>query len=116
MENKYWVIQKITCDPNQLKSTEGMFVVTFNVSVLDKYKDNPDYVINTPKNVGTLKSKQGWQLQIDVHEEYVNTWLYKMGSIPEDEQAHFARYNIPPPNSLVKLPSIDGQRGCLSNS
>ena len=49
------------------------------------------------RSVGALRSnKQNWQLQIDVHDDYVNTWLYKIGVIPEDEQAHFARYNIWP--------------------
>lgn len=97
MKNDYLVVKKVTCDPNQLNSNEGMTVVSFLGSVLDKYRNNPDYLINIPKNVGILKSKkQGWELQIDVHENYINTWLYKLGYIPEDEQAHFVKHNIHP--------------------
>lgn len=97
MENEYFVVRKITCDPDKLSSPDGMQIISFRIEVLDKYKDNPDYLIDTPKNVGTLKSKkQGWILQIDMHDDYVSTWLYKMGSIPEDEQAHFAKFNIYP--------------------
>lgn len=97
MENDYFVVRKITCDPDGMSATEGLEIVSFRIEVLDKYKDNLDYTINTPKSVGTLKShKQSWLLQIDVHENHVSTWLYKMGGIPEDEQAHFAKFNIYP--------------------
>lgn len=96
MENKYFVVRRITCDPNKSSSTD-VTVVSFKEEVLDKYKDNPDYTIEIPENVGTLKSKkQGWLLQIDVNDGCINTLLYKIGSIPEDEQAHFAEYNIFP--------------------
>lgn len=97
MENDYYVVQKITCDPDKMSATEGLRVVSFRIEVLDKYKNNPDYIIDIPKSVGTLKSnKQGWSLQIDVDDYHVSTWLYKMGDIPEDEQAHFAEFNIYP--------------------
>lgn len=97
MENDYFVVRKITCDPDKMSSKDGLQIVSFRLDVLDKYKDHPDYVINIPQNVGTLRSnKQGWLLQLDVHDHHVNTWLYKMGGIPEDEQAHFTKFNIFP--------------------
>ena len=97
MENTFWIAKQITCEPKKLNNSDSISVVSFTINVLDKYTNNADYIIDIPQSVGTLQSnKQGWILQIDVHDEYVNTLLYKIGSIPEDEQAHFAKHNIFP--------------------
>ena len=101
MSDKFFIVEQVEYDLANLSAAEKnkLEIVSFEISVLDKYRrDHNNYEIKLPNNdVGTLSStKDGWQLQIDVHNNYgyVNTFLYKLGSIPVPEQQHFIQHNI----------------------
>jgi hypothetical protein len=96
MKNNYLVTQQIECDPKDLPSTD-VKLVSFKTEVLDKYKtDTIKYSIRLDDGVGILSKKNGWQLQVDVQENCVNTFLYKLADLPDEEQQHFAHHNILP--------------------
>ncbi len=97
MNNDFFISEKKNFDPSNLNENEKLKIVSFKREVLDKYYNDPNFEIKLNNDVGTVRSKnQGWELQIDVHGNagYVNTWLYKIGSILDHEQHHFASHNI----------------------
>jgi len=90
MNYDFYTAKKSNYDLSNLSKSEELHIVSF--------KKDPNYTLNLDNDdVGTLDSKNyTWSLQIDVHKDcgYVNTWLYKLGGIPDAEQQHFAQNNI----------------------
>lgn len=95
MNNQFFTTKKETLDPS--KANEQTKPVSFDIEVLNKYRDNQDFEIKLDNGVGRLSSKNdGWELQIDVqtNTQHVTTWLYKLSTLPANELQHFADHNI----------------------
>ncbi len=90
MKNKYLVVMSVEIDPKD--SPNDLRLVSFSPDVLDKYNKS-DVDIND--GVGLLRVGNS-TLPIDVQENCVNTFLYKLANLPDNEQKHFAEKNIAP--------------------
>lgn len=99
MINQYYVVEEHSFDPNTFSSQEKnkLQIVSFKIDCLDKYRTNPDYDVPANGTVGVLRNKKvGWDLQIDIHQKYFNTFLYKIENLPDADQQHFVQFNIWP--------------------
>ncbi|MBV9576168.1 MAG: hypothetical protein JO149_06060 [Gammaproteobacteria bacterium] len=101
MNNKYYLIRQEEINPNDLTvDNGGREIVSFNRTVLDKYfNDNEAFTFenDAEEDPVKLRSIHGeWSLQIDLDNNHVNVWLYQLGHLPDNEQEHFAKFNIHP--------------------
>ncbi len=94
-----FITEKEQIDPQNVPSKKSLAVVSFNIAVLDKYKHDSAYKITLNNNVGTLECRSqtsSWDLQIDVGDEHVSTFLYLLCPLPSSEINHFMQHNIYP--------------------
>lgn len=76
-----------------------LLLYLFNITVLDKYKHDSAYNITLNNNVGSLgclSQTSSWDLQIDVGDGHISTFLYLLCSLPSSEINHFMQHNIYP--------------------
>ena len=84
-------------DPAQLQ-------VSFDASVLDKYRDAADFALLRTNTVGRIKREGAWTLDVGIAEgeDQVHASLQDlMHTLPEQEREHWARHVATPPLSQM---------------
>lgn len=97
-----------TCNEKELANFFGanpeaphfLTPVFFNITVLDKYKNDSRNYIITDSNISFLNK---WSIPFNINKEnIVSVWLGDLGRIPYDEQKYWKAYNIPPKGGMDK--------------
>lgn len=83
--------------PGLIRLNDGFLVpVYFNISVLNKYSQHPDYKLNlSSETYGNISYKQDWEISFGINNnKKVIIWLGDIDTLPESEQYYLRSENI----------------------
>ena len=92
---EFYIARKEDINLKSIPKNLELKIVSFDKAVLNKYENDNKYSIKLDEGAGVL-SGNGWDLQIDVGENRVSTFLYKLAQLPEDEIKNFQDKSIYP--------------------
>lgn len=79
---EFYIVRKEDINLKSIPKNLELKIVSFDKSVLNKYEQDSNYSIKLDEGAGIL-SGNGWSLQIDVGENHVSTFLYKLPNYPK---------------------------------
>ena len=76
--------------------------VSFDIAVLEKYRDGAGYSLIRTDTVGRLRREGGWAIDVGIGEEgrTIHASLHDlMNALPQDEREHWAQHVVARPMS-----------------
>ena len=86
-----------------LAQDPALVQVSFNVAVLDKYRDDASYSLIRSDTVGRIKREGGWAIDVGIGDEQtIHACLQDlMHALPEADREHWAQHVTTPPVSTA---------------